>query len=155
MHEHQRLHFSAHDRPNPPPIAALQFIRSRTREERSDESLRQEEKCARATRAGPASSRVRTTNSFLCYCHLSHVAATETPVAPPPTAPSPQDNAQQAITKVRDMIETIDKREGHVQRKIDNEITNAKKLSAAGKKREALQCIKRKKMYEKQLDQIR
>lgn len=86
---------------------------------------------------------------------MSHVAATETPVAPPPTAPSPQDNAQQAITKVRDMIETIDKREGHVQRKIDNEITNAKKLSAAGKKREALQCIKRKKMYEKQLDQIR
>ena len=54
-----------------------------------------------------------------------------------------------------DMIETIEKRETHIQRKIDNEITQAKKFSAAGKKREALQCIKRKKMYEKQLEQIR
>ena len=53
------------------------------------------------------------------------------------------------------MIETIEKRETHIGRKIDNEVTNAKKFSAAGKKREALQCIKRKKMYEKQLDQIR
>jgi len=52
------------------------------------------------------------------------------------------------------MIETIEKRETHIQRKIDNEITQAKKFSAAGKKREALQCIKRKKMYEKQLEQI-
>lgn len=73
-------------------------------------------------------------------------------------APPPQSNAanetHQAITKVRDMIDTIDKRESHLTRKIDGEITAAKKFSAAGKKREALQCIKRKKMYEKQLDQI-
>lgn len=55
---------------------------------------------------------------------------------------------------MRDTIETIEKRETHIQRKIDSEVTNAKKLSAAGKKREALQCIKRKKMYEKQLEQI-
>lgn len=52
------------------------------------------------------------------------------------------------------MIDTIEKRESHIQRKIDNEVTNAKKLSAAGKKRDALQCIKRKKMFEQQLDQI-
>ena len=53
------------------------------------------------------------------------------------------------------MVETIEKREAHIDRKIQNEITNAKKFSQAGKKREALQCIKRKKMYEKQMDQIR
>ena len=52
------------------------------------------------------------------------------------------------------MIETIEKRETHIGRKIDNEITNAKKFSAAGKKREALQCIKRKKMYEGQVEKI-
>ena len=53
------------------------------------------------------------------------------------------------------MVETIEKREAHIDRKIQNEITNAKKFSQAGKKREALQCIKKKKMREKQLEQIR
>jgi len=81
---------------------------------------------------------------------------TPAPAPPPPTSNAGGDaaSAQGAITKVRDMIETIDKRETHIQRKIDNEVTQAKKFSAAGKKREAIQCIKRKKMYEKQLEQI-
>jgi len=39
-------------------------------------------------------------------------------------------------------------------RKIDLEIKNAKEFNAKGKKREALTCIKRKKMYEKQVEQI-
>lgn len=81
---------------------------------------------------------------------------TPAPAPPPPTSNAGGDaaSAQGAITKVRDMIETIEKREQHIGRKIDTEVQNAKKFSAAGKKREALQCIKRKKMYEKQLDQI-
>jgi len=70
--------------------------------------------------------------------------------APPPAVP---DN-KQAITKVRDTLETIGKRKEHLNRKVETEVTNAKKLSAAGKKREALQCIKRKKMFEKQLEQL-
>ena len=47
------------------------------------------------------------------------------------------------------------KREEHLQFKIDNEIKQAREFSKVNKKREALTCIKRKKMYEKQLDQIR
>ena len=39
-------------------------------------------------------------------------------------------------------------------RKIDNEIKQARAFSKENKKREALTCIKRKKMYEKQLEQI-
>jgi len=77
------------------------------------------------------------------------------PTPPPPTAPTPDpDSTKAAMDKVNDTLETITKREEHVQRKIDAELNNAKKFSAAGKKREALQCIKRKKMYEKQLEQM-
>jgi len=59
-----------------------------------------------------------------------------------------------AIAKLRDATETLEKREEHLTRKIDNEINQAKKFSGAGKKREALTCIKRKKMYEQQLEQL-
>ena len=72
-----------------------------------------------------------------------------------PTAAPTDTGPNGAITKVRDTIETIEKREMHIGRKIENEVKNAKAFSAQGKKREALQCIKRKKMYEKQLEQIR
>ena len=92
-------------------------------------------------------SDVRTPESRYGSHPEGHSATQRTP---PPAATPPTQNAHGAITKVRDMIETIEKRETHIQRKIDNEITQAKKFSAAGKKREALQCIKRKKMYEKQ-----
>lgn len=58
------------------------------------------------------------------------------------------------MAKVNDTLETLEKREEFVQRKMDDEITKAKKFSAAGKKREALQCIKKKKMYEKQIESL-
>jgi len=79
----------------------------------------------------------------------------KTPPAPQPTAPTtnaPDNKA--AITKVRDTLETIGKRKDHLMRKVDGEVKNAKQFSAQGKKREALQCIKRKKMFEKQLEQL-
>jgi len=82
--------------------------------------------------------------------------SSKTPPAPQPTAP-PTTNApdnKAAITKVRDTLETIGKRKDHLMRKVDTEVKNAKDFSAKGKKREALQCIKRKKMFEKQLEQL-
>eukprot|EP00965_Chrysotila_dentata_P165418 5462870-Pleurochrysis_carterae.AAC.2 len=63
-------------------------------------------------------------------------------------------NTTAAIAKLRDASETLEKREEHLIRKIDMEIKQARTFNAAGKKREALTCIKRKKMYEKQLEQI-
>lgn len=77
-----------------------------------------------------------------------------TPPQPTAAAPPPVPDNKAAITKVRDTLETIGKRKDHLMRKVDGEVTNAKKFSAAGKKREALQCIKRKKMFEKQLEQL-
>jgi len=59
--------------------------------------------------------------------------------------------AKEVMTKLNEIIENIGKKEDHLQRKIDAELGNAKKFHTAGKKREALQCIKKKKMYEQQL----
>ena len=75
---------------------------------------------------------------------------------PSAAAPTPSGNssggndASAAIAKLRDNQEMLQKREDHLMRKIENEIKQAKEFSARGKKREALTCIKRKKMYEKQ-----
>jgi len=52
------------------------------------------------------------------------------------------------------MGEMLQKRQEHLARKIENEIKQAKEFSARGKKREALTCIKRKKMYDKQVDTL-
>lgn len=60
----------------------------------------------------------------------------------------------QAIQRLQDATETLDKREQHLQRKMDNEIKQARIFSNQGKKREALTCIKRKKLYEKQMEMI-
>ena len=51
-------------------------------------------------------------------------------------------------------LETVEKREEHLSRKVDNEIKQAKLFNSQNKKREAIQCLKRKKMYEKQIEQI-
>lgn len=59
-----------------------------------------------------------------------------------------------AIAKLRDTAETLEKREEHLFRKIDNEVKMARDFNSKGKKREALTCIKRKKMFEKQLEQV-
>lgn len=72
---------------------------------------------------------------------------------PEPSAPAPS-NSSGAISKVRDTIEMLGKREEHLQRQIDKEVKSAKEFAAKQKKREALQCIKRKKLYEKQLEQV-
>ena len=69
-------------------------------------------------------------------------------------AASSGNSQKAAIDKLRDAAETLEKRENHLQHKIDNEITQARAYSKQGKKREALTCIKRKKMYEKQMEQL-
>ena len=80
---------------------------------------------------------------------------------PPPTAPPPPTNtgtpsANEAINKLRDTIETHEKREEHLQRKIDSTIEEAKKYMAQGAKGKprALQCMKRKQIYQNQMDQL-
>ena len=52
---------------------------------------------------------------------------------------------------MNETIENIGKKEDHLQRKIDAELATAEKFDAAGKKREALQCLEKREMYEQQL----
>ena len=69
---------------------------------------------------------------------------------------SPKESTRRAaaedVQMLKDDIEALEKREEHAMRKIDAEVTSAKSLAQEGKKHEALQCIKRKKMFEKQLE---
>ena len=63
-------------------------------------------------------------------------------------------DAKAAMAKLNETLENIGKKEDHLQRKMDAEVANAMKFNAAGKKREAIQCLKKKKMYEQQLNQL-
>ncbi|XP_063416869.1 charged multivesicular body protein 4b-like [Mytilus trossulus] len=64
-------------------------------------------------------------------------------------APTPQE----AIQKLRETEEMLEKKQAFLEKKIDQEVGTAKK-NAAKNKRAALQALKRKKRYEKQLQQI-
>jgi len=77
---------------------------------------------------------------------------------PPPTSNAgPTVSASStlnAITKLRDAGDTLDKREDYLNNKIKKETDAAKEFMGRGKKSQALQCIKRKKMYEGQVEKI-
>mmetsp|Transcript_26550 Transcript_26550/g.44102 ORF Transcript_26550/g.44102 Transcript_26550/m.44102 type:complete len:230 (+) Transcript_26550:49-738(+) len=68
------------------------------------------------------------------------------------SAVASQENS--AIAKLRDTAEVLEKREEHLSRKVQHEIKLARELNAAGKQREALVCMKRKKMLDKQIEQL-
>jgi charged multivesicular body protein 4 len=59
-----------------------------------------------------------------------------------------------SIQKMNDTLETVDKRESLLQRKIDQELAKAKEASARKNKALAMQHLKRKKVLEEQLDRL-
>ena len=63
-------------------------------------------------------------------------------------------DSKAAMAKLNETIENIGKKEDHLQRKYDAEFANAKEFHVAGKKREALQSIKKMKVYDQQLTQL-
>jgi len=65
------------------------------------------------------------------------------------TAPSPKDS----ITKLRETLEMLEKREQYLQRKVEKELQLAKQ-NATKNKRAAMMALKRKKTYESQMDKI-
>lgn len=65
------------------------------------------------------------------------------------TGPTPQE----AIQKLRDTEEMLVKKQEYLEKKMDQEIATAKKHGTKNK-RLALHALKRKKQYEKQLQQI-
>uniref|UniRef100_A0A674EBL7 Charged multivesicular body protein 4Bb n=1 Tax=Salmo trutta TaxID=8032 RepID=A0A674EBL7_SALTR len=62
-------------------------------------------------------------------------------------------SAQEAIQKLRETEEMLTKKQEFLEKKIDQELITAKK-NGTKNKRAALQALKRKKRYEKQLTQI-
>jgi len=67
-------------------------------------------------------------------------------------APAPK--LSESIQKLQDVSADLDKREKHLQAQIDQAAIEARKKLKAKDKRGALHFLKRKKMYEKQVDQI-
>jgi len=65
----------------------------------------------------------------------------------------PKANAKDAIVRLRDTLQMLEKRESHLQTKIDTELKNARS-NAATNKRAALMALKRKKQYENQIEKI-
>ena len=60
----------------------------------------------------------------------------------------------ETIKKLRDQLETLEKREHHISTKISLQFQDAKKKSAAKDKRGAIFALKRKKMYENEIEKL-
>merc|ERR1712065_62326 len=68
--------------------------------------------------------------------------------------PKKEENTPlESIQKLRQTLDTLEKREAHLQKKIDKETTVAR-ANVKKNRRAALMAVKRKKVYEKQMDQL-
>ena len=72
---------------------------------------------------------------------------------PKPAAAAPATTAQ-SIMKIKETITTLEKREEHLEKKIQLQLAEARQKSAAQDKRGALFCLKRKKMMEAEVSRI-
>jgi charged multivesicular body protein 4 len=70
------------------------------------------------------------------------------------TSASKLTDAQTTIVKLRESIANQDKREEHIQKKIDGMMSEAKGKMAKGDKKGALYALKRKKLYEQEMAKI-
>ena len=77
------------------------------------------------------------------------------PVAPiqPPTVRAANQTIN-SIQQLADQEETLEKRKGLLEKKIDAELQRAKELNKAGKKPQALMCLKRKKLLENEMTNL-
>ena len=75
--------------------------------------------------------------------------------APPPQRKAPArpqaSRAVQSVAKIKQTQERLEKRQKLLEKKIAAQIKQAKAKSKAGDKRGALMCLKRKKMYDKEI----
>jgi len=65
-------------------------------------------------------------------------------------APAPKES----ISKLRETLDMLEKREQFLQKKCEQQVTEAKKFMAQKNKRAALMCLKRKKTYEQQIEKL-
>ncbi len=65
-----------------------------------------------------------------------------------------KENPQDTIARLRESLETLDKREQFLDKKIQQQLADAKRYNAAGNKRMAVAALKRKKMLTDQQQKI-
>ena len=71
-----------------------------------------------------------------------------------PAAPGGPSDPAQTILKLRSTVETLEKRQVHLDKKIEQQTKEAKEKMGKKDKRGALYCLKRKKMYEAEIEKI-
>jgi charged multivesicular body protein 4 len=77
--------------------------------------------------------------------------------APQGRNPGANSAAQQAISAMADLTEKeeqLEKKRELLHKKIDEELRKAREFTKANKKNQALMCLKKKKMYEQQLERL-
>ncbi|KAK6120450.1 hypothetical protein DH2020_018696 [Rehmannia glutinosa] len=68
--------------------------------------------------------------------------------------PKQEANALTTLDKLNETLEMLEKKEGVLQKKAFAEVEKAKEYTKAKNKRAAIQCLKRKKLYEEQIGQL-
>lgn len=68
--------------------------------------------------------------------------------------PKEQANALATIEKLTDTLEMLEKKEKVLLKKAATEVEKAKEYTRAKNKKAAIQCLKRKKLYEQQIEQL-
>lgn len=68
--------------------------------------------------------------------------------------PVKEPTATDAVTKLKEHVQSMQKREAFLQKKIDGELVRARECSKKKDKRGALMALKKKKLYEKEAGQL-
>ncbi|KAF8393472.1 hypothetical protein HHK36_021716 [Tetracentron sinense] len=68
--------------------------------------------------------------------------------------PKPETNALTTLDKLYETLEMLEKKEKVLLKKAGAEVEKAKEFTRAKNKRAAIQCLKRKRLYEQQIEQL-
>ncbi|KAL2553726.1 Vacuolar protein sorting-associated protein 32-like protein 2 [Forsythia ovata] len=68
--------------------------------------------------------------------------------------PKQETNALATLDKLNETLEMLEKKENVLQKKAAVEVEKAKEFTRAKNKRAAIQCLKRKRLYEQQIEQL-
>ncbi|XP_010438334.1 PREDICTED: vacuolar protein sorting-associated protein 32 homolog 2 [Camelina sativa] len=68
--------------------------------------------------------------------------------------PKQESNALQTLDKLNETLEMLEKKEKVLLKKAGQEVEKAKEYTRAKNKRSAIQCLKRKRLYEQQVEQL-
>ena len=79
-------------------------------------------------------------------------SASSAPI-PPPTVKAATQTIN-SIQQLQDQEESLEKRKALIEKKMEAELQKARELNKAGKKQQALMCLKRKKLLEAEMTNL-